>query len=128
MDKIVVKLDNGSYVLPEEISYRQYYKVNKLFNELEINFKDIFNVGKEEGSNNIEILIGLGTLMSKLLESDKLPVMFSTLLIREKAGEPLKWVEAEAMSESYIGDMYDLTDGTMLDILQSYFLALMSVS
>ncbi len=97
------KFGEQEFAVPEEITYRQYYKLTNLLGDL----VDIKDLKSDE--------VNLGILLKKLFEKDLLPDVFATLLIPTGSS-----VWKEEFLTKYRDVFIDIGDKTAVEILRSF--------
>jgi hypothetical protein len=95
------KFGEKEFVVPEEVTYRQYYKLNKLLG-------DAFDFGDMSEVN-------IALIVKALFEKDLLPDVFATLLIPTGVS-----VWKEEYLESNRNVFIDIGDKTAVEILESF--------
>ncbi|MFA5299745.1 MAG: hypothetical protein WC389_16290 [Lutibacter sp.] len=134
MTNVVIKGVN--YVVPEEVNYLQYYTLSKILQEVKVKLNEILDVQKK-ADGVIETSLNVASVIEALMESDKLPDVFSVLLVPENTEywtEDL--IEKNRENMKYLGDktfVSILTDflngrGTLIMSLMDYLSPLLNAS
>ncbi len=109
-----VSIDSETFFVPDEVSYKQYYKINKLFSELKVKSSDFANI---EDNNGLEFTFKIGSVLKTLFDTGKIPEFFATILIPE--GQK-KWDESVMLSSDTLEVMENLTDTQMIGIAEDF--------
>lgn len=113
-----VVISGKSFEVPEEITYKQYRHIVKLFQSLKVDFEKLVRAGKLDG-NKVSVAFQVSDVLEALVEQDKLPEFFATLLVpSEDLKDGKVWQETNI--ESYKTIMEDLGDRAFVSMLKDF--------
>ncbi|MFA5715620.1 MAG: hypothetical protein WC998_07765 [Candidatus Paceibacterota bacterium] len=113
-----VVISGKSFEVPEEITYKQYRHITRLFQSLKIDFEKLVKAGKMNG-DKINVAFQVSDVLEALMEQDKLPEFFATLLVpSEDLRDGKVWRETNI--ESYKTLMEDLGDRAFVSMLKDF--------
>lgn len=114
-ERLKIALKGKTFVVPEEVLYNQYFRINKILDEIKVSAKELVDLSNNSDSG-LKIGMNVGIILSELLKQDKLPNFFAVLLLPEGAEiwEP-KMEEDNVEFMRYIGDKTAV--GVMTDFL-----------
>ena len=100
MVKIVI--EGTTFSVPEEIIYRQYKHVAKIFKSLKADVSQILEA-KANGST-INFSLSISDVIEAMIEQDKLPELLATILVPEGQIWEVSFVEKYKDKMEIIGD------------------------
>lgn len=112
----VYNVNDKLFVVPKEITHRQYFRIAAMFKELGIKTNEVMDKPKyDSATEELDLNFKAGSTLNKLLAGGKIPEFFATILIPD--GERI-WKEEFLEPSRKI--MEDIGDVTALEVVQSF--------